>query len=192
MSADADPSLEEVIIDKGKPVTLKLSTRTMRALPYSVDLVEALSLLETAQQQWQMQGRIASFDDDSDDSQQQPQQYLPDISYASQSAAFKHARDFGSMFRQDGRMGVPGTLHRISVLRNRDDTPLGLTYRVGRHKPDVGRLLGDVLSSMKASIMPNTPVERCVLSLLRRLLAAWQSLLDVLQRLAHCMSCILS
>jgi hypothetical protein len=157
MSLDASPSLEEVTIDKGKPVMLKLSNRTLRTLGYSVDLVEALSLLETAQQQWQMQGRVASFDDDDS---QQPQQYLPDISYASQSAGFRHARDFGSMFRQDGRMGVPGTLHRISVLRNRDTTPIGLTYRLGRHKPDVGRLLGDVLSTMKASIMPNTPVER--------------------------------
>jgi hypothetical protein len=146
--------LEEVIIDKGKQVVLRLSNRSMRILPYSVDLVEALSLLETAQQQWQMQGRIASFDDE------YQQQYLPDISYASQSAAFRHAKDFTEMFRQDGRMGVPGTLHRISVLRNGAGTPIGLTCRLGRHVPEVASLLADVLSSMKASIMPGTPVER--------------------------------
>jgi hypothetical protein len=156
MSLDASPSLEEVIVDKGKQVVLRLSNRSMRILPYSVDLVEALSLLETAQQQWQMQGRIASFDDEM---QLQPQ-YLPDISYASQSAAYRHAKDFTGMFRQDGRMGVPGTLHRISVLRNGAGTPIGLTYRLGRHVPEVARLLADVLSSMKASIMPGTPVER--------------------------------
>jgi hypothetical protein len=61
---------------------------------------------------------------------------------------------------QDGRAGVPGTLHRISVLRNRSGTPIGLTYRLGRHVPDVARLLADTLSSMKASIMPGTPAER--------------------------------
>jgi hypothetical protein len=155
MSLDASPSLEEVIIDKGKQVVLRLSNRSMRILPYSLDLVEALSLLETAQQQWQMQGRIASFDDE-----YQQQQYLPDISYSSQSAAFRQAKDFGGMFRQDGRMGVPGTLHRISVLRNGAGTPIGLAYRLGRHVPEVARLLADVLSSMKASIMPGTPVER--------------------------------
>mgnify|MGYP001807127676 FL=1 len=57
-------------------------------------------------------------------------------------------------------MGVPGTLHRISVLRNVAGTPTGLTYRLGRHVPENARLVGDVLSSMKASIMPDSPVER--------------------------------
>lgn len=61
---------------------------------------------------------------------------------------------------QDGRVGVPGTLHRISVLRNRSGTPIGLTYRLGRHVPDVARLLADMLSWMKASVMPGTPAER--------------------------------
>ena len=153
MSLDASPSLEEVIVDKGKPVVLRLSDRSSRILGYSVDLVEALSLLEAAQQQWQAEGRVASFDED-----QQP--FFADISYAEQSAAYRNAKDFAPLFRQDGRMGVPGTLHRISVLRNVAGTPTGLTYRLGRHVPDNARLVADVLSSMKASIMPNSPVER--------------------------------
>jgi len=34
-------------------------------------------------------------------------------------------------------MGVEGTLHRISAIRNRDKqrSVIGLTYRVGRHMP---------------------------------------------------------
>jgi hypothetical protein len=158
MSLDASPSLEEVMIDKGKPVVLRLSDRSSRILDYSVDLVEALSLLEAAQQQWQAQGRVAS----SDDEDSQPQKLYADISYAEHFAAHRHAKDFASMFRQDGRMGVPGTLHRISVLRNVADTPTGLTYRLGRHVPDKAKLLADVLSSMKASIMRGSPMDRWV------------------------------
>jgi hypothetical protein len=154
MSLSDSPTLVEVIIDKGKPAALRLSDRTFRILDYSVDLVDALSLLEAAQQQWQAQGRVAFLDDDF----QQP--YFADISYAEQSAAYRNAKEFSSLFRQDGRMGVPGTLHRISVLRNVAGTPTGLTYRLGRHVPDNARLVADVLSSMKASIMPNSPVER--------------------------------
>lgn len=36
------------------------------------------------------------------------------------------------LFRADNRAGVPGTLHRISAIRDRDRSILGLTYRVGR------------------------------------------------------------
>jgi hypothetical protein len=158
MSLSVSPALVEVIIDKGKMVVLRLSDRSSRVLDYSVDLVEALSLLEAAQQQWQVQGRVAAFDDDNP---QEP--YFADIASAEHSAAYRQAKDFASLFRQDGRMGVPGTLHRISVLRNVVGTPTGLTYRLGRHVPDNAQLVGDVLSSMKASIMPGSPVERCVL-----------------------------
>ena len=35
-------------------------------------------------------------------------------------------------FRADNRAGVPGTLHRISAIRDRDRSVIGLTYRVGR------------------------------------------------------------
>ncbi len=40
-------------------------------------------------------------------------------------------------FHEDNRMGVEGTLHRISAIRNRDKqkSVIGLTYRIGRHMP---------------------------------------------------------
>jgi hypothetical protein len=180
---DASPALEEVILDKNKPVLLRLSDRSTRILPYGVNLVEALTLLEvsesavaaphgcclsalsslvvqllfspracpgwllatsvqafmlrmlttiaaldacsscsspaalcsrsccprtcpqTAQKDWQMQGRIASVEDDGegDVSPLASQQYLPDISYASQSAACRHAKDFSGLFEQVSR-----------------------------------------------------------------------------------------
>jgi len=39
------------------------------------------------------------------------------------------------LFRADNRAGVPGTLHRISAIRARDRSVMGLTYRVGRSMP---------------------------------------------------------
>jgi hypothetical protein len=62
------------------------------------------------------------------------------------------------MFRSDERLGVPSTLHRIAAMRNLNKDVIGLTYRIGRHVPGVGVLLGDLLSAMKASLQSN----RCV------------------------------
>jgi hypothetical protein len=162
MSLDVSPSLEEVIIDKNRKVELRLSDRSSVHLPYTVSIVEPLAMLEAAQQQWTLEGRISTDDEDSAGSQQQQQQQFADLTFAGQAAQYRHAREFGSLFRHDGRMGVPGTLHRISVIRNASGTPTGLTYRLGRHVPDKARSIADQLSAMKASIMPGTPAERWV------------------------------
>jgi hypothetical protein len=66
------------------------------------------------------------------------------------------------MFGSDERLGVPGTLHRISAMRDRVGGVAGLTYRIGRHVPGVALMLGDVLAAMKASLMPDTAAHRCV------------------------------
>lgn len=39
----------------------------------------------------------------------------------------------GDPFHADNRMGLTGTLHRISAIRDRDGSVAGLTYRIGRH-----------------------------------------------------------
>lgn len=41
----------------------------------------------------------------------------------------------GDPFHADNRMGLAGTLHRISAIRDRDGSVIGLTYRIGRHAP---------------------------------------------------------
>ncbi|MBI2973755.1 MAG: AAA family ATPase [Armatimonadetes bacterium] len=41
-------------------------------------------------------------------------------------------------FRSDNRVGVEGTLHRISAIRNRYQDLVGVTIRIGRHLPGVG------------------------------------------------------
>ncbi len=57
-----------------------------------------------------------------------------------------------TLFGSDNRTGVSGTLHRISAMRDKQGAVIGLTYRIGRHVPGVAMVIGDVLSSMKASI----------------------------------------
>ena len=60
--------------------------------------------------------------------------------------------DFGG----DNRAGVPGTLHRISAIRNRKGLVVGLTCRVGRaitgHIDMIRDILGGRLSAVVISI----------------------------------------
>ncbi|KAL0045847.1 hypothetical protein WJX82_006464 [Trebouxia sp. C0006] len=53
-------------------------------------------------------------------------------------------------FHEDNQMGVEGTLHRISAIRNRNKqrSLIGLTYRVGRHMPGVANLMLDILAQL--------------------------------------------
>ncbi len=43
-----------------------------------------------------------------------------------------HVTGFLQDFTKDNRSGIPGTLHRISAIRNRQDKIVGLTCRIGR------------------------------------------------------------
>ncbi len=56
-------------------------------------------------------------------------------------------------FTSDNRMGVPGELHRISAMRNREGQIIGLTYRIGRHMPGVARLVLDELAGEASSLL---------------------------------------
>lgn len=51
-------------------------------------------------------------------------------------------------FNDANRAGLPGTLHRISAMRNREDSIIGMTYRVGRHIPGTADLIIDILESI--------------------------------------------
>lgn len=49
------------------------------------------------------------------------------------------------VFGADNRAGIPGTLHRISAIRNRKGTVVGLTCRVGRAVSGHVDLIQDIL-----------------------------------------------
>ncbi len=57
------------------------------------------------------------------------------------------------MFRRNNRAGVDGTLHRVSVIRDRYGDPLGLTIRIGRHLPGVADAIADILADDRASLL---------------------------------------
>ncbi|KAG2500117.1 hypothetical protein HYH03_001699 [Edaphochlamys debaryana] len=53
------------------------------------------------------------------------------------------------LFGSDNRCCPPGTLHRVSAMRDpRSGRVIGLTYRVGRHLPGVAGPLADVLADL--------------------------------------------
>jgi stage III sporulation protein AA len=60
-------------------------------------------------------------------------------------------------FRSDNRAGVPGTLHRISAIRNRYGDITGVTMRVGRHLPGAAAPIRDLLLSGKPLLLLGPP-----------------------------------
>ena len=60
----------------------------------------------------------------------------------------QEAEKVGFFFTKDNRVGLSGTLHRISAIRDRHQEITGLTYRVGRHIGGVANLIKDVLSDL--------------------------------------------
>jgi stage III sporulation protein AA len=60
-------------------------------------------------------------------------------------------------FRSDNRAGIPGTLHRISAIRNRYGDITGVTMRVGRHLPGAAEPIKDLLLSGKPLLLLGPP-----------------------------------
>ncbi|HYR87350.1 MAG TPA: R3H domain-containing nucleic acid-binding protein [Terriglobia bacterium] len=60
-------------------------------------------------------------------------------------------------FTQDNRAGIERTLHRISAIRNRRDTIVGLTCRVGRAVFGTVDILRDVVESGKSVLLLGRP-----------------------------------
>jgi len=56
-------------------------------------------------------------------------------------------------FRRNNRAGIDGTLHRISLIRDRFRTPVGLTIRIGRHLTGVAEGIRDVLLEERQSLL---------------------------------------
>jgi hypothetical protein len=172
------PSLIEVVLYKKRNVELRFSDGNSVFLDFQSKIVRALELLEAAKEQWQQQDESdGSSESDADDllllgdsrsefangSLQHSASILSSLSLrkttANGAAASSRSRAVlgpnGDMFRSDERLGVPSTLHRIAAMRNLNKEVIGLTYRIGRHVPGVGMLLGDLLSAMKASLQSN-------------------------------------
>jgi hypothetical protein len=154
-----------VVIDHGRPVQLVLSDRTIIKVPqqYSCTIRQALGVLQQAAA---VAAAAAAADDPLGDS---PGTGADDSGVGSTcsssdsdtststtamqpSAGGMHPVTVRQLFSSSNRLSVSGSLHRISAMFTNTGTVSGLTYRVGRHVPGVGRLLLDVLASLKASL----------------------------------------
>ncbi len=73
----------------------------------------------------------------------------------------KAAEDAVGDFGSDNRAGIQGTLHRISAMRNRKGTIVGLTCRVGRAVTGHVDMIRDILDG---EFPPLTPLSKEVMS----------------------------
>lgn len=69
----------------------------------------------------------------------------------------KAAEDAVGDFGSDNRAGIQGTLHRISAMRNRKGTIVGLTCRVGRAVTGHVDMIRDILDG---EFPPLTPLSK--------------------------------
>ncbi len=60
-------------------------------------------------------------------------------------------------FGDDNRAGLPATLHRISAIRNRRGTIVGLTLRVGRAVTGIVDILRDLIESGQSVLLMGRP-----------------------------------
>lgn len=60
-------------------------------------------------------------------------------------------------FGEDNRAGLSGTLHRISAIKDRTKTVVGLTLRVGRAIYGTAKVIEDVLKSGKSVLILGRP-----------------------------------
>jgi stage III sporulation protein SpoIIIAA len=69
----------------------------------------------------------------------------------------QHVVDRTSPFGDDNRSGIERTLHRISAIRNRGGTVIGLTCRVGRAVRGSARVVEDLALSGKSLLLVGRP-----------------------------------
>jgi stage III sporulation protein SpoIIIAA len=76
-----------------------------------------------------------------------------EISLADIDAVKERIGDFGG----DNRAGISGTLHRISAIRNRAGSIVGLTVRIGRVVPGAAEVIADEILSGRSILVLGRP-----------------------------------
>ena len=175
--ADSEPALQEVVLDQGRPVELRLSRGRPVQLPVACSVAEALQCLaaakaradeEGSEEEWDEQAAVvqqplASSGNAAASGSSLLQTQLSEASSislllptdpGSRSASLLAAAapaSAGTLFSSDNRLALPGSLHRISAMRDPSGQVYGLTYRIGRHVPGAAAGIKDVLWQMAAN-----------------------------------------
>lgn len=74
-----------------------------------------------------------------------------------QPVDLEHVINRTGRFRKDNRAGIPGTLHRVSAIRDRYGDLVGLTMRVGRHLRGAAAVLRPFLIEGHAVLLLGPP-----------------------------------
>ena len=130
----------EVVVDLGRDPFVRYANGTERRFAIAVDINEAVQRLRVAREQSTSQqgGRRGGRG----------------------GRGGRGRRKGGKLFSEEGRVGLNGTLHRISAIRglqnngnnnshyssSSSENILGLTYRVGRHIAGVATLIRDLVA----------------------------------------------
>jgi hypothetical protein len=150
--ASCQPALAEVVLDSGRQVELRLSNGSRQQLPLTCSMAEALQQLVTAKR------RVAgAVEEEGEGAEGRGGGGGGAEAEGWQQAAGAQAAGAApapaGLFNSDNRLALPGSLHRISAMRNTSAARAvyGLTYRVGRHVPGAAGAIRDVLWQMVAN-----------------------------------------
>ncbi|KAG2500123.1 hypothetical protein HYH03_001705 [Edaphochlamys debaryana] len=141
------PLLVDLAVDAGRDVRLAFSDGSKRTLEgVKVDMESALAQLvaHVNDLRAQMSGPPGGTPGKGGDRPAKRPR-----SEAAAAAPTVSPAEVDRCFGSDCRCCPPGTLHRVSALRDpRSGRVIGLTYRVGRHLPGVAGPLADVLADL--------------------------------------------
>ncbi|KAG1668902.1 hypothetical protein FOA52_016071 [Chlamydomonas sp. UWO 241] len=134
--------LVEIAIDEGRDILLRFRSGRRYSVPgLQVPTEEAIATLKAVKQRSEAGGRQPA---------QAPELYPSYHGGVSGEGALGWSPGAeAALFTSDGRLGLPGTLHRISRgTVDRHGTVYNLTYRVGRHVPGIAAIFADLLAEL--------------------------------------------
>ncbi|KAG1653859.1 hypothetical protein FOA52_007563 [Chlamydomonas sp. UWO 241] len=134
--------LIEIAIDEGRDIGLRFRSGRRCSVPgLQVPIVEAIATLQAVKQRSEAEGGLST---------QAPELHPSNYGGVREGdASGRSAGADAALFTSDGRLGLPGTLHRISRgTVDRHGRVYNLTYRVGRHVPGIAAIFADLLADL--------------------------------------------
>jgi stage III sporulation protein SpoIIIAA len=125
-----------------------------------------IELLPTQISEWiytEYSDRIDSIQEIIIDLGREPELRLTSNEYAVMDDYFVTSTDISSLELalsepfSNNRIGIPETLHRVSVIKSRDNRPIGYTLRVGRHIDECSKIIYDLLDSNDSVLLIGKP-----------------------------------